>query len=178
MNIVGLQGSPSLISRSGSLLQLARSRLQPLAGSYRGISVRDLPAEALLHAQFDHPLIQQSLAAVARADVVLVATPIYKAAYSGLLKAFLDLLPPDGLRGKTVLPLATGGSLAHLLAIDYALKPVLSALGARDILDPVYAVDSQLPVHPTLGHAPAAELCERVDAALRVLTDRAELTPI
>lgn len=31
MNIVGLQGSPSLISRSGSLLQLARSRLQPLA---------------------------------------------------------------------------------------------------------------------------------------------------
>ena len=178
MNIVGLQGSPSLISRSGSLLHLARSRLQPLAGSYRGISVRDLPAEALLHAQFDHPLIQQSLAAVARADVVLVATPIYKAAYSGLLKAFLDLLPPDGLRGKTVLPLATGGSLAHLLAIDYALKPVLSALGARDILDPVYAVDSQLPVHPMLGHAPAAELRERIDAALRVLTDRAELSPI
>jgi len=177
MNIVGIQGSPSLQSRSGSLLQLARVHLQPLTTSYRGISVRELPAEALLHARFDHPLIQQSLAAVARADVVVIATPIYKAAYSGLLKAFLDLLPEDGLRGKTVLPLATGGSLAHLLAIDYALKPVLSALGARDILDPVYATDSQLPAHPTLGHAPAIELGERINAALGVLVDRNELSP-
>lgn len=177
MNIVGLLGSPSPISRSGSLLQLAQSRLQPLASSYRRIAVRELPADALLHAQFDHPVIRQSLAAIARADVVLVATPIYQAAYSGILKAFLDLLPPDGLRGKTVLPLATGGSLAHLLAIDYALKPVLSALGARDILDPVYATDAQLTAHPTLGHTPADELRQRIDAALRVLIDRTELTP-
>ena len=58
--------------------------------------------------------------------MVIVATPIYKAAYSGLLKVFLDLLPAEALRGKTVLPLASGGSVAHLLALDYALKPVLS----------------------------------------------------
>jgi FMN reductase len=50
------------------------------------------------------------------------------------------------LRGKTVLPIATGGSPAHLLAIDYALKPVLSALGATDLLQGVYVVDKQLAV--------------------------------
>lgn len=82
------------------------------------IALRDLPPASLLQAQTDG-------IAQAAADVVIVATPIYKAAYSGLLKVFLDLLPPDALRGKTVLPLAMGGSLAHLLALDYALKPVL-----------------------------------------------------
>ncbi|HEX3138682.1 MAG TPA: NAD(P)H-dependent oxidoreductase, partial [Rhizobacter sp.] len=114
------------------------------------------------------------LGEVAQAQVVLVATPIYKAAYSGLLKAFLDLLPQDGLRDKTVLPLATGGSIAHLLALDYALKPVLSALGARDILDPVFATDSQIPKHETQGYLPLADVQQRVARSLRTLLDRAE----
>ena len=52
----------------------------------------------------------------------MVATPIYKASYSGLLKLFLDALSPDALRGKTVLPLATAGNSAHLLALDYAFE--------------------------------------------------------
>ena len=101
MKIVAIQGSPSATSRSGSLLALAQSRLQGVASSAHVIVVRELPAQALLHAQFDHPLIRHALTEVARAQVVLVATPIYKAAYSGLLKLFLDLLPPDTLRGKS-----------------------------------------------------------------------------
>ncbi|HET7792543.1 MAG TPA: NADPH-dependent FMN reductase [Rhizobacter sp.] len=174
MNIVGIQGSPSAASRSGSLLQLAQMHLQPVTTRLHTIAVRDLPAEAVLHAQFDHPLIRQALAEVAQAQVVLVATPIYKAAYSGLLKAFLDLLPQDGLRDKTVLPLATGGSMAHLLALDYALKPVISALGARDILDPVYATDAQIPRHETQGYLPLPEVQQRVARSLQVLADRAD----
>jgi FMN reductase len=174
MKIVGIQGSPSSVSRSGSLLALAQSRLQSVASNVHVVTVRDLPAQALLHAQFDHALIRQALAEVERAQVVLIATPIYKAAYSGVLKAFLDLLPQTALRGKAVLPLATGGSIAHLLALDYALKPVLSALGARDILDPVFATDAQIPKHETLGYAPLPEVAERVDLALQSLIDRAE----
>ena len=174
MKILGIQGSPSASSRSGSLLALAQSRLQGVASNAHVITVRELPAQALLHAQFDHPLIRQALAEVAQAQVVLIATPIYKAAYSGLLKSFLDLLPQDALRGKTVLPLATGGSIAHLLALDYALKPVLSALGARDILDPVFATDAQITQHETLGYAPTPDVVARVDAALQILIDRAE----
>ncbi|MEO8152623.1 MAG: NADPH-dependent FMN reductase [Rhizobacter sp.] len=174
MKIVGILGSPAVSSRSNSLLQLAQARLQSVASSMHTISVRDLPGEALLHAQFDHPLIQQALLEVSEAQVVLVSTPIYKAAYSGLLKAFLDLLPQDGLRDKTVLPLATGGSIAHLLALDYALKPVLSALGARDILDPVFATDPQIPKHETQGYQPSADVQERVRRSLQTLLDRAE----
>ncbi len=62
---------------------------------------------------------------------MVIGTPVYKAAYSGLLKSLLDLLPQYALAGKTVLPLATGGSTAHVLAIDYALRPVLAPWALR-----------------------------------------------
>ena len=58
---------------------------------------------------------------------------MYQAAYSGLLKVFLDLLPQFAFRGKAVLPIVTGGSPAHVLAVDYALRPVLANLGAAHI---------------------------------------------
>jgi FMN reductase len=147
-SIVSLLGSPSARSRSSHLLQQLEDRLgASLEAPFtlRRIAVRDLPAHALLHADASDPALAEALNAVREARVLLVATPIYKAAYSGLLKAFLDLLPQDALRGKTVVPLATGGSVAHLLALDYALKPVLGALGARDIRDAIYASDAQLP---------------------------------
>ena len=43
-----------------------------------------------------------------------------------------------------MLPIATGGTIAHLLAIEYALKPVLSELRARHLLGGVYTVDKEI----------------------------------
>lgn len=169
MNIVSLSGSPSARSRSRWLLQLAQTRLETAAARSHLIAVRELPSDALLDADAQADPIRRAIERIAAADLVLVATPIYKAAYSGLLKLFLDLLPQDTLRGKTVLPLATGGSLAHFLALDYALKPVLAALGARDIQGGVYATDAQLVPHESGGYVPDASLVERLDRALRPL---------
>lgn len=169
MHITGISGSPSQRSRSAWLLQLAQTRLEPAARRVETIAVRELPALALLAAQADAPAIADSVAAVKRADLVIVATPIYKAAYSGALKLFLDLLPTDALRGKIVLPLATGGTVAHLLALDYALKPVLGALGARDILDGVFATDAQLASDGAGGYRPDDTLIERLERAIAPL---------
>ncbi|MDB5816903.1 MAG: ssuE [Rhizobacter sp.] len=174
MKIVAISGSPSLKSRSGWLLQLAQTRLESIHAEVVSIAVRDLPAEPLLHANAAEPQIRTALDRVIAADVLLVSTPIYKAAYSGLLKVFLDLLPQDALRGKTVLPMATGGSAAHLLAMDYALKPVLSALGARDILDGVFACEAQLVPHDTRGYVPDDEVVERLDRSLGAIIERAQ----
>jgi hypothetical protein len=120
-----------------------------------------------VRADFDDPAIRRAREQVAAARLVVIATPIYKASYSGLLKTFLDLLPQDALRGKTVLALGTGGSVAHLLALDYALKPVLAALGARHILDTVYAVDAQF-----APHAPRPRRARRRRAAHRARAGR------
>lgn len=172
MQVTSISGSPSARSRSAWLQQLALTRLEGAVAASRSVALRELPAQPLLQADVRHPAIEAALQAVAGAQLLIVATPIYKAAYSGLLKAFLDLLPPDALRDKTVLPLATGGSAAHLLALDYALKPVLGALGARHILDGVFATDAQLQPHEAGGYVPDAALLQRLDRALQPLWPR------
>ncbi|HEY9106263.1 MAG TPA: NADPH-dependent FMN reductase, partial [Roseateles sp.] len=175
MHITSISGSPSERSRSAWLTQFALTRLEGVATRSEHIAVRELPAGPLLFADVTEPVIAQAVEAVAGASLVIVGTPIYKAAYSGLLKLFLDLLPPDALRGKTVLPLATGGSAAHLLALDYALKPVLSALGARHVLDGVFATDAQLQRHESGGYVPEPDLLARLDRALEPLTPTARM---
>ena len=140
--------------------------------------IRDLPAQPLLHAQWSHPAIERAIARVAAAQVVVVATPVYKAAYAGLLKVFLDLLAQDGLRGKAVLPLATGGSPHHMLALDYALRPVLQSLAARQILPGVYATDAQVALTPEGAYQVHADLALRLDDAAEALaTDGLKLAP-
>jgi FMN reductase len=144
MSILLLGGSPSLVSSSGRLLQHIGARLALHGHRHSTLQVRDLPPQALLHAHFDDPAIVRAKALVAEADAIVIATPVYKASYTGILKAFLDLLAQDGLSGKVVLPLATGGSLSHMLALDYALRPVLATLAARQVLASIYATPDQL----------------------------------
>ncbi|MGO4328705.1 NADPH-dependent FMN reductase [Cupriavidus sp. 2TAF22] len=151
MSILTLSGSPSAPSRSARLLTHLRGVLEAAGERTSHLALRELPPAALLAARVDDPDIAAATRAVADAQVVILATPVYKAAYSGLLKTFLDLLPQSGLRDKVVLPIATGGSLAHTLAIDYALRPVLSALGARHILPGIFAVDQQIVFSETHG---------------------------
>jgi len=164
--VAALAGSPSARSRCAALLRQALRSLPAADAAPAEIDIRSLPAAALLQADANEPALARALAQVQAAELVLVATPIYKAAYSGLLKVFLDLLPPDALRGKRVLPLATGGSLAHLLAVDYALRPVLAALGAREILDTVYATDAQFDTDEAGGWRPDAAVRKRLQRAL------------
>jgi FMN reductase len=143
-DILLISGSPSIPSRSGALLEYAAERLGAEGLTTELTSVRDYPAEDLILGKFDSPAFEVTKRLVAEARGLIVATPVYKAAYTGALKALLDILPPQALRNKTVLPIATGGSAVHLLVLDYALKPVLGTLGASDILQGVYVTDSQL----------------------------------
>jgi SsuE family FMN reductase len=131
--IATISSSPSDVSRTDAVLSYVTKRLLSHGHKVTPIVLRDLPAEPLLRGRADDPGIQIAIDTLAAADAVVVTTPVYKAAYSGLLKVFLDLLPQYALRGKTVLPLATGGTPAHVLVIDYALRPVLTSLGAGAI---------------------------------------------
>ncbi|WP_353191734.1 NADPH-dependent FMN reductase [Pandoraea pnomenusa] len=165
---VTISGSPSGASRSARLLRFVESELAAAGVAVRRIDLRALSPAALLAADTSHDDLRHALAQVAGAQAVVVATPVYKAAYSGLLKAFLDVLPQDGLADKLVAPFATGGSPAHLLALDYALKPVLSALGAQHILRGVFAVDQQVPKEE--GAVLDATIAERLGATVDQLS--------
>ncbi|NQX59352.1 NADPH-dependent FMN reductase [Paenibacillus qinlingensis] len=161
--VVIISGSPTPTSRLHGVIEVAKSELLQAGLEVDWIKVRDLPPEDLLYAKFDSEAIVDASKRVAEADAVFVATPVYKASYTGVLKAFLDLLPQKGLERKIVLPLAVGGTYAHLLAIDYALKPVLSVLGAQNILQGVYVLDKQV----TWGEQGQAILDDEITSRLK-----------
>ncbi|MBV7486106.1 NADPH-dependent FMN reductase [Bordetella sp. BOR01] len=146
MTILMLAGSPALHSRSSALLRYAGQRLASRGLTSSELGLRDLPAVDLIEGHYGGPAADELRRRVAAAQGLLIATPVYKASFSGGLKAVLDLLDEKALADKIVLPIATGGSTAHLLALEYGLKPVLSALGARYILAGVYATDRQVSV--------------------------------
>ena len=108
--------------------------------------------------------------AVAAAEAIVLVTPIYKAAYSGLLKLFLDLLPQFALTDKVVLPLATAGSPAHVLALDYALRPVLSSLGVRHAEAGFVVLERQIEILPG-GPGLETETAEKLRPFLDAFTD-------
>jgi FMN reductase len=142
--VLSLSGSPSRVSRTTGLLRHVDSLLVARGHEVVPLEARALPAEALLRADTLDPAIAEVIGLVERADAVVVGTPVYKAAYSGLLKVLLDLLPQHALDGKAVLPLATGGTTAHVLAIDYALRPVLASMGAAHIAPGWFTLDKDI----------------------------------
>ena len=170
MSVVLLGGSPSPQSSCSRLLQHIGDKLALQGQRTTRLEVRELPAQALLRADGDSAELARALGLLRQADAVVVATPVYKAAYSGLLKLFLDLLPQDGLAGKLVLPLATAGSQSHMLALDYALRPVLASMAARFILPSIYATSDQLTWDPDSGLVLAAPIALRVAQGVEQLS--------
>ncbi|ROO84594.1 FMN reductase [Actinocorallia herbida] len=142
-----LTGSPSATSRTAALAAHLAEHLRRDGHTVGHTSLRDLPAGPLLAADTTDPEITAAVRAIEEADALVVASPVYKAAYSGLLKTFLDLLPQFAFAGKTVLPIVTGGSPAHVLALDYALRPVLTSLGADHIVQGWFVLDRHIDVH-------------------------------
>ena len=85
--------------------------------------------------------VERELAAVEQADIVVVTTPVYRGAYTGLFKHFFDFIHQDALIEKPVLLAATGGSERHALMIDHQLRPLFSFFQARTLPLGVYATD-------------------------------------
>ncbi len=72
------------------------------------------------------PLLER----LASAEYAVIASPTYKASYTGLLKGFLDRYGAGGLAGVTAFPVFTIGTPAHALAVEFTLRPLLVELGA------------------------------------------------
>jgi len=182
MSVLLIAGSPTEQSRSAALLDAVQQGLLHKAGPRRlyvdRVQIRDLSPQALLLADWNHASVKRAIAQVESASALVIATPVYKAAYSGVLKVFLDLLPQTALKGKVVLPLATGGSPHHMLALDYALRPVLQSLGARQILSGVYATDSQIPKDGQGRYRIGDEIQARLDDAVTLLLDEGLQLPV
>jgi FMN reductase len=70
------------------------------------------------------------------------------------------LLPPDSLRHKVTLPIATGGGPAHTLMIDHSLRPLIASLGGLTTAAAIYATSADFG-----GTEPGTALADRVRGA-------------
>jgi FMN reductase len=94
---------------------------------------------------FDYPSqkIDDLLASVAASDLVIAASPTYKATYTGLLKVFFDRYGNNGLAGTVGVPVMTGAAPIHALAPELHLRPLLVELGATTPTRGLYVTESQ-----------------------------------
>jgi FMN reductase len=81
---------------------------------------------------------------VAASDLLIAASPTYKASYTGMLKAFFDRYGNHGLAGVTAVPVMTGAWAGHLLAAEVHLRPLLVELGASVPIRALYVTEPQL----------------------------------
>ncbi|MFC3996626.1 NAD(P)H-dependent oxidoreductase [Nocardiopsis sediminis] len=131
MSTTVLIGNPRPGSRTATAAVAAARRAADAAGRTGPLDIIDLADLApVLLARERHPDVTAALERVAATELLLVASPTYKATYTGLLKVFLDLLPGGALSGAVALPLLVMASPAHTLAVEVHLRPLLVELGA------------------------------------------------
>jgi len=166
--IVTITGSPSPTSRATAVLHYAHRVLASADITAEMINLRHLPStDLLLGVGYSGP-IQQSKRLIAGAGRLIIAHGSCNRAYNGALQAFFDLLPPAAFRNKTILPIALGASAVDFPEVDRALRNVLTALGANQILEGAYLLEQQVKLHDRQIHLEAAAQ-QRIDQGIHGL---------
>jgi FMN reductase len=127
--VVVLVGNPAQGSRTSEVAQVVASEL--VSGSNVPPAVVELAALGAAAVASGGDAVDQAVELVSRADVLVVATPVYKAGYTGLLKLFLERLDVTALDGTVVVPVVLSASPAHGALADLQLRVVLEAVGAH-----------------------------------------------
>ena len=150
--LVGFSGSPRRPSKTRSLVETVAaevaSRRQVRVDIYDLVDASPGLGAALQRQDLTLPAAR-IIDAIEQADALIVGTPVYKGAYTGLFKHLFDLVDPRALVGKPVLLTATGGVPRHALVVEHALRPLFGFFEALTVPTAVYAsevdfVDGQL----------------------------------
>ena len=88
---------------------------------------------------------------VLEADILVAASPTYKATYSGLLKAFLDRIGTRALEATAAVPVLLGGAPNHQLAVEVHFTPLLLELGATVPAGGLFVLEAELDRFPELA---------------------------
>lgn len=129
MIVTVLVGNPRPKSRTLIVASTVADSICRLGGYTRGSTI-DLALFGGRLFDWSDDEVDELTTVVASSGVLVCASPTYKAAYTGLLKLFLDRYDTAGLQSVTAIPVMTGGSSHHALAPDTALRPLLVELGA------------------------------------------------
>jgi FMN reductase len=145
--ITTIVGNPRVGSRTRLAAEAVAESLASLAREQgRTVEPRVIELAELMGELFAFPS-EASDAAVELAkasDLIVVASPTYKATYTGLLKAFFDRFGSGALAGVVAVPVMMGGAPIHMLAVDTHLTPLLMEIGASCPARGLFILESEL----------------------------------
>ncbi|WP_166873765.1 MULTISPECIES: FMN reductase [unclassified Salinibacterium] len=165
LSVVGVSGSLQTPSKTTALVteiiaSLGRQRpIDPHLIELERIGP-DL-AGAISRAQLPES-VEEELRRIETADLLVVASPVYRASFSGLFKHLFDFVGQYDLVDTPVLLAATGGSDRHALIIEHQLRPLFGFFQAVTLPLGVYACDSDFTDYRVAN----PELLTRIDLAV------------
>jgi FMN reductase len=179
LKVTAVSGSYALPSRTAALVQAITQKLgQQVSIDLHVIELSEIAGSLVAsYDPKDLPVkVQKDIEAIESADLLVVATPVYRASYSGLFKHLFDLVNYEALIDVPVLLAATGGSDRHALIIDHELRPLFSFFQALTLPIGVYATQADFENYQVKSEAVTARIALAVERALPLLKHR-ELAP-
>ena len=155
MSLVAVSAGESATSKT---LKLVAGEVTGRGG--RVIDLSQLDANGLL-GRSDDPAVADAVAAAAAASVLVVATPIYRATYTGALKAFFDRFQTGALAKTAVVLVATAGIADHFLSLDTGGRALVASLEGTTVSKVVYAISADF-----VDGEPKPELLDKLRAAI------------
>lgn len=173
ISIVAVSGSLHSPSRTTVLV---REILQGFAGALRSGGGTDVEVEThlvelseigrefsgALSREELSPAAEEALRRIESATLLIVASPVYRASFTGLFKHVFDFVGQYALIDTPVLLAATGGSDRHALIIEHQFRPLFSFFQAITLPIGVYASDADFVDY----RIDSAALRERIDQAI------------
>ena len=145
LKVVAVSGGTWRPSRTLALTQALLAELsEHLVIESKVIVLGDIarPLGSALSRQELGPQVEAELQAIENADLLIVAAPVFRGSYPGLLKHLFDLIDLNALIDTPVLLAATGGSERHALVLDHQLRPLFSFFQALTLPIGVYATEA------------------------------------
>jgi FMN reductase len=139
MDLVAVHAGESASSRTRALAAAALD----IGGGGELIELPSLSADGLVGRTAD-PAVEAAVAAASGASTLVLASPVYRATVSGVLKAFLDRFPTGGLAGVPVILGATAGSRDHYLSLDTSGRALVASLSGWTVPTVVYATPADI----------------------------------
>ena len=162
--LVGAATPPGRLATAiAAVAEMARSRHTDLGVDI--LNLAETPVEICDGRPLDayNQATRNAVARIARASAVLIAAPVYRASFPGVLKNLLDIAPVEALQNKPVGIVAMGGSPHHYLAIDAQLRQVLAWFGALVAPTGVYLTGNDFRDGQLISESARADLAALTD---------------
>ncbi len=153
--VLSVVGNPRPASRTHAIATTLSAAIADQLGGVVADPI-DLAAYGPRVLDYEDQQVAADAKRVLQADVLVVASPTYKATYSGLLKAFLDRIGGGALGGTPAVAVLLGGAPNHSMAVSAHFAPLLVELGAV-VPGGLFVLESDVEAFPSFAAGWVAE---------------------